>query len=115
MRRLLITLMLTGAFLTYGCGNKIDLPQEGDSGEIPFKNYFVYATWTNLGAITDILVTRAQWVYMAEDSATVKRYRAKGGTGETAPVSRKRARHWAGSNGPSSSTRVPTIGSGCST
>ncbi|NNE09051.1 MAG: hypothetical protein HKN20_10875 [Gemmatimonadetes bacterium] len=81
MNRVLTMLMIACLLLASGCGNKIDLPQEGDSGEIPFKNYFVYATWTNLGAITDILVTRAQWVYMAEDSATVKRYRAKGGTG----------------------------------
>lgn len=80
MGRLWIILLLAGALLASGCGNKIALPEEGDSGEIPFKNYFVYATWTNLGAITDILVTRAQWVYMAEDSASVKRYRAKGGT-----------------------------------
>ncbi len=76
MNRFLL-LSLCAALLS-GCGNKIDLPRETKTGSIPFKNYFVYAEWGGFGDVTDILITRAQWVFLAEDSATVKRYKRKG-------------------------------------
>jgi hypothetical protein len=61
-----------------GCGNKMALPEEQDRGEIPFSGYFVYGTWENVGRVTDILVTENQWLYLAEDSAAVSRYKRKG-------------------------------------
>ncbi len=63
-----------------GCGNKIDLPKETPAGVIPFTNYTVIAEWdsTQIGEITDITVTKARWLYFAEDSAAIKRYRGNG-------------------------------------
>ncbi|MBM3320176.1 MAG: hypothetical protein FJY73_05805 [Candidatus Eisenbacteria bacterium] len=61
-----------------GCGRKMPLPVEEDRGEIPFSGYFVYGSWENVGNVTDILVTENQWLFFAEDSATVTRYRRKG-------------------------------------
>lgn len=79
IKRLII--LATSLFLLAGCGNKIDLPQETPGDFVPFKNYFVYAEWEDFQDVTDILVTRAQWVYVAQNNSSeysVKRYRRKG-------------------------------------
>ncbi|MFH1278840.1 MAG: hypothetical protein ABIK65_10730 [Candidatus Eisenbacteria bacterium] len=70
--------LLTAALLLAGCGNKMDLPVETPGGSIPFDGYFVYGVWENVGNVTDILVTENQWVYLAEDSVAVTRYKRKG-------------------------------------
>jgi len=75
-KRLII--LAASLILLPGCGNKIDLPTESRGGTVPFKNYIVYAEWSSFEQVTDIMVTRAQWVYIAEDSSTVKRYKRKG-------------------------------------
>ncbi len=77
MRRVLFMLAIP-ALLLAGCGNKMDLPVESETGAIPFDGYFVASVWENMGSVTDILITENQWLYMAEDSATVKRYKRKG-------------------------------------
>jgi hypothetical protein len=75
MKKLLVLALLAAAS---GCGNKMDLPVEQKGGAIPFSGYFVYGVWENIGFVTDIAVTRSQWLYIAEDSATVSRYKRKG-------------------------------------
>ena len=75
MRRLLGLAILA---LVAGCGNKMDLPVETKGGVIPFQGYFVASVWDDVGFVTDILVTRAQWVYFAEDSTAITRYKRKG-------------------------------------
>jgi len=75
MRRFVL---IAAILLLAGCGNKMDLPVETEKGEIPFDGYYVYASWGNVGVVTDILVTQNQWIYLAEDSATVTRYKRKG-------------------------------------
>lgn len=64
--------------LLAGCGHKMALPEEEPGGDIPFSGYFVYGTWENVGEVTDILVTENQWLFLAEDSAAVSRYKRKG-------------------------------------
>ena len=56
----------------------MDLPTETSGGEIPLDGYFVSSVWNGMGDVTDILVTRNKWLYIAEDSSTVKRYKGKG-------------------------------------
>ncbi|MFH1681469.1 MAG: hypothetical protein ABIH26_12625, partial [Candidatus Eisenbacteria bacterium] len=84
-RGIAITALL---LLAAGCGHKMPLPVEEAGGTIPFSGYFVYGSWENVGNVTDILVTENQWLYIAEDSATVSRYKRKGANEDGTPVAR---------------------------
>lgn len=86
MRRLL--LLATLLPLVAGCGNKMDLPVETPGGSIPFDGYFTYGVWDNVGFVTDILVTQNQWLYFAEDSTSVTRYKRKGANEDGVIVAR---------------------------
>lgn len=87
MKRLALVPLLLLPLLS-GCGNKMDLPVETPGGSIPFDGYFVYGVWDNVGRVTDILVTENQWVYFAEDSAAVTRYKRKGANVDGVVVAR---------------------------
>ena len=73
-----ISLLIVPMLLLPGCGNKMDLPSETSGGEIPLDGYFVSSVWNGMGDVTDMLVTKNKWLYIAEDSSSVKRYKGKG-------------------------------------
>ena len=88
MRRMILLLFV---ILIAGCGNKMELPSETPHGFIPFDGYYIASVWNGMGCVTDMLVTQNKWIYIAEDSSTVKRYKRKGanvdGTIVARPVS----------------------------
>jgi len=73
---LLLSSLLTGAFVLTGCGQKMSKPGEAPGGtSFPPGEYVLIGVWSDFPGTTDIVVTTGGYVYVAQESSRVVAYK----------------------------------------